>query len=380
MNIKKLIVLAILSNVILYAQSKTLYQLLENWPAGCDTSGKKWVVYNLYKPETHFVTESSVASVTTTLLWMAQVGNFNGGVNPWLPGDTLIAFGSIDTAYIHNPAGYGDNSNHWGFYWLFSDTITPETPEQWLPSDTVRAMPKPIVYQTGVGGIENDTIWIKIPNLMETRRGDQTDYDILGYWLWADSTGLGTPNAFNDPLAMEIAFIPVNGVFGDTTVYWMLESDKFEATQHWMTYFVYKPVVRPDTTSVRSSRSSGYASFYFSQNSDLIDVYHNVIGIEENIDFSYSSMNLEIYPNPFTEKTEIRCTMGHWTKITELTIYDASGKFVKGFSLPTVYSLTPAVVSWDGTDASGKKLPSGIYFIQANSSGTKLTRKVILQR
>ncbi len=373
MNIRKLMVLVILSSVILYAQSKTLYQWLENWPAGCDTSGKKWVVYNLYKAETHFVTDTSVSSATDTLLWMAQIGNFNGGVEPWLPGDTLIAFGSIDTAYIHDPAGYGDNPNHCGFYWLFSDTITTETPEQWLPNDTVWSIPKPIVYQTGSGGVDNDTIWIEIPNPMETRRGDQTEYDILGYWVWADSTGTGTPNAFNDVLAMEIGFIPVDGDTNDTTVYWMLESDKFEALISFTTYFAYKIVVRPDTTLTKAPGSPGYTSHYFSQNSDPIDVYHNIIGIEENLDAKYSSMKLEIYPNPFTGKTEIKCAIGHKAKTTEITIYDASGKFVKSFSLPTVFS-------WDGTDASGKKLPSGIYFIQANGSGKRLTKSVILQR
>jgi len=41
---------------------------------------------------------------------------------------------------------------------------------------------------------------------------------------------------------------------------------------------------------------------------------------------------------------------------------NATGRMVKEFILPTAYSSVPTVISWDGTDDSGKRVASGVYF------------------
>lgn len=390
MNIKTAILSVIFSGVLLYAQTKDLRQYVVDWPAGYDTTGTHWVVYNLYSAQIDWLTESSVGSYTgyspsaDMVVWLVQLANFQGSSPPWDIGDTIVVLGSMDTAYVSNPAGYGDNLNHTGFYWVYSDTVIMATPELWQPDDTLRPMPKPIVYKTGPGGGANDTIWVKIPNPRETRRVDQTEYDVLGYWLWADSTGTGTPNAFNAASAMEIAFVPVTGVYEDTTVFWMLESDSFLVWNHWTTYFVYKLVARPDMTLIESPDSPGYATDYFSRNSDPIDVYQNVIGIEENLDLECGHLKLNICPNPFTERTEIELSTGQSASggfaagNIGLRIYDASGQLVKDFSPPTTYSLVSTVISWNGRDNYGHHVPEGVYFIQLATQGQTITEKVIL--
>lgn len=242
----------------------TLQQTVEQWPAVLDETGVQWVVYDLYHAKTHVLAESSpgcsTVYVPNEVTWYAAIENFPS----WQDGDTVIAFGSWDSAYAFDPGSYGSNVNHTGFYWLFSDTLdASQTNQTWLPNDRLRPMPKPIVYKTGIGAGANDTIWVKIPNPEQTM-GLGT-YDVLGYWIWADTTNSGTPNAFGGPLAQELGFAPVQGGFGDTTTFYLLESMAINISKARRTWIAYKLVIRPDTSSVVTM---GHASYYFSQNPD----------------------------------------------------------------------------------------------------------------
>ncbi len=91
-----------------------------------------------------------------------------------------------------------------------------------------------------------------------------------------------------------------------------------------------------------------------------------------------SKNGLIVTPNPFSKKTDIRLQIADSGPKTSLKIYDASGRLVKNFLLPTTYSLLPAVLSWDGTDDSGRQLPDGIYFVELKSVSGMITEKVIL--
>jgi hypothetical protein len=371
---RSLILFIAIPTILLFGQSKILRQSVRIWPAGYDTTGKHWVVYNCYKPTTHWVIETSVGSTTlysaasNFIRWSCDIGNFNGGASPWLPGDTIICFGSWDSAYAHNPAGYSNNPNHYGFFWVYSDTVTPATPETWSPDDTLRLMPKPIVTMTGPGGIGNDTIWIKIPNPPETRRIDQTLYDILGYRFWADSSGAGTPDRYNNPTTtVDIGFVSTQGIYGDTTVLWFLESEYFVANTSQPVCFAYRIVARPDTTSAAAD-TMGYSSYYLSQNSDQVTVYHDIIGVEEQ-GSTKKVVPLMVTPNPSKGQVVIRLGDAEGC----LKIYDASGKLVR--MLPAAQD-----VVWNGSDETGVSLPSGVYFIELKTEHNKYTEKVILQR
>ena len=372
---KKVIVLIMLLPVILL-HSKNLIQYV-HWIADYDTTGKHWVVYNLYSADIDFLDETSIGSDTpyiaddTLAAWMANIDNFQGSSPPWDIGDTIVALGSIDTAYVSNPGNYGTNSSHTGFYWIYSDTVLQASPEWWSPDDTLRVMPQPYAYQ--VGGPNGD-IQIEITNPAETRRVDQTEYDVLGYWIWADTTGAGTPDVFNDAeTAMEVGFASVDGGPDETTIY----SHPFSNYHDGQTvYWAYKLVARPDTTAGENPGSPGYATHYFSQNSNSVVI----VGIEENRSLKPGYVKFEISPNPFTDRTDITCSIGQSAKSTELKIYDISGKLVKDFSHFTLDALRPTLLSWYGTDESGEQLPSGVYFVQVKGGDLNLTKKVILQR
>ncbi len=108
---------------------------------------------------------------------------------------------------------------------------------------------------------------------------------------------------------------------------------------------------------------------------DIYGRYMYVGGIEESYTYDFKSRDaLIVTPNPFRNKTDIRWQMEDERLKTEdisLKIYDASGKLVRNFSLPTT-------VFWDGTDNSGLRLPEGVYFVRLENESEALTEKVVL--
>ena len=370
--ISTIAVLSILCTGLIYGQATcTVDQMVKNLPIA-DANGAHWYIYNLADAEGDVCVETDETCWTLPfsgdLFWSAEVGYAFFPPQP-LVDDWLLMFGSWDSAYV-NPGTYGDKQTHTGFYWLYSDSLTDVSINQW-PDDTVRPIPKPIVTQTGPGAGADDTIWVTIPNPRETRYSGQTSYDVLGFWLFADTTiAAGTPNAYDAGTAMDFGFIAVDGVFGDTTVYWMLESDGFEGWSTWTTYFAYKIVARPDTTA----DNVGYSTYYFSQNSDAIDVYQNVIGTEENTQQRIQQINLQALPSLFIDNTRIVFSITKPT-LVKLVVYNTSGQVIRTL----VNEVKPAGehhIEFDGIDTQGIELPAGIYFYQMQTPEEQLTGRL----
>lgn len=106
-----------------------------------------------------------------------------------------------------------------------------------------------------------------------------------------------------------------------------------------------------------------------------------------------TGLSLTAKPNPFSQYTEIRFMMQDAGNMElelrnsnfemgqhTLKIYDATGRLVKNFLLPTTYYLLPTAVSWDGTDSSSRKLPGGVYFVKLQAGGCGVTEKLLLIR
>ncbi len=108
--------------------------------------------------------------------------------------------------------------------------------------------------------------------------------------------------------------------------------------------------------------------YYFASNGLRSNLVPNrglsYIGVEETTEGASATPLMTISPNPFHKTTNINIESA--TKLgriegVELKIYDTSGRLVRIFTLPTVYSILPTVV-WDGTDQEGRNLPTGVYF------------------
>lgn len=84
------------------------------------------------------------------------------------------------------------------------------------------------------------------------------------------------------------------------------------------------------------------------------------------------------YPNPFNPKTTLRFALATAGPV-HLTVYDLSGRRVRQLlggekSLPAGQH----EIVWDGLDAAGDRLPSGVYFSRLDADGLSQTHKLVL--
>ena len=81
-------------------------------------------------------------------------------------------------------------------------------------------------------------------------------------------------------------------------------------------------------------------------------------------------------PNPFNPVTRIEFGVPVPSQV-ELALYDGRGRFVRtlvhGMQAAGVYQ-----VLWDGRDANGRRVPSGVYFSRLRVAGENFTRKLVL--
>lgn len=92
-----------------------------------------------------------------------------------------------------------------------------------------------------------------------------------------------------------------------------------------------------------------------------------------------SRINLSSYPNPFNPQTTIRYTLPSNDDIS-VSVYNMKGQHVRslvnGYHTHGEYEVT-----WNGLDADGKAVGSGLYFVRLSGKGSALaTKKIILSK
>jgi enediyne biosynthesis protein E4 len=88
-----------------------------------------------------------------------------------------------------------------------------------------------------------------------------------------------------------------------------------------------------------------------------------------------NSFIIQAYPNPFNSSTLI--TVGRGTGDCEIAIYDLLGREVKSAAVQLQSSSNTSYL-WDGTDSQDNHVPSGVYFVKANSDNHSAELKVTL--
>jgi hypothetical protein len=103
-----------------------------------------------------------------------------------------------------------------------------------------------------------------------------------------------------------------------------------------------------------------------------------VVGIVDPPAVSSASALFQNRPNPFRQSTAIPFNLAGRAEVT-LSIYDATGKLVR--------TLVSGLVDtgyrekyWDGRDADGNDVVSGVYFCRLTSGNQTMTRKMVLVR
>jgi hypothetical protein len=125
--------------------------------------------------------------------------------------------------------------------------------------------------------------------------------------------------------------------------------------------------------------SGGYAHVAWSDARDLggapgnVEAYYDrgyIDSSTQGIDWHENSprpegVSLKAYPNPFNDETMITLT-GNKGGDATLVIYDIQGRLIRTFRGDVMGGDKKIV--WDATDASGKKVSSGLYFARLTTS------------
>ena len=90
---------------------------------------------------------------------------------------------------------------------------------------------------------------------------------------------------------------------------------------------------------------------------------------------------LQNYPNPFNPETWIPYQLSEDTSVS-VSIYDTTGKLVRtlslGFQSAGFYNSRSRAAYWDGRNALGERVASGIYFYQLTTPAFQQTRRLVI--
>jgi|GEM_PF-2609950 len=108
----------------------------------------------------------------------------------------------------------------------------------------------------------------------------------------------------------------------------------------------------------------------------------NITGIieEQSANIKQNTPILSVNPNPFKQMTNIKFQMQdvrNKKQDISLKIYDVAGRIIRSFDLASGILPLASVVSWNGTDNSGNRVPPGVYFCRLRVDDKALTTKVI---
>ena len=108
-------------------------------------------------------------------------------------------------------------------------------------------------------------------------------------------------------------------------------------------------------------------------------VVSNTVGVEPGL--AASELRLAApRPNPFLGNTRLEFELARAGHVS-LLVSDALGRRVKELMPATSMPAGRYAVDWNGTDAKGNRVASGVYFIQLQAAGThRIQRAVLLPR
>jgi hypothetical protein len=148
--------------------------------------------------------------------------------------------------------------------------------------------------------------------------------------------------------------------------------------------------VIPDTTfKPDAAIQDSMAAFTVNENASIYLALARITGTTtnslayttavEHIDATPQEFSLhQNYPNPFNPTTEIRFTMSQAGK-AKLQVYNLLGQMVTTL-VDGVREAGTHLATWNGRDASGRAMPSGIYLYRLESGSRVEMRKMVLMK
>jgi hypothetical protein len=217
-----------------------------------------------------------------------------------------------------------------------------KTTRRWTFAETDETLPVELSSFTAVLSITNNVLlqWIT-----------QSETNVSGYQLYRNNTNdLETATMLN-------AFIPATNTSQmQVYVYW--DNEIFENG----TYYYWLQNLDMDGSS--SFHGPIYITVELNgQGVPAIPVTQGINGA---------------YPNPFNPRTSIEIGLTRDGQ-TRVEVFNQRGQLVRtlfdGYKEAGTYTL-----SWDGTDAANRQLPSGMYYIRMAAGNKVYSRKVVLMK
>lgn len=194
------------------------------------------------------------------------------------------------------------------------------------------------------------------------------------YWRWYTNSWGGSPDS--DWWNVDVTNDGVNWVSLEHTM-----QTAASWTQH--TFDLTDFITLTDQVQIRFvAEDAGGGSLVEAGVDDflLTAVRPIVTGVEEDVTLA-APVELALgtnYPNPFDPETKIRFALPHAGRV-ELAVYDISGRRVATL-VSDELEAGRHEVGWQGRDADGRRVASGVYFSRLEADGRVLTRKMLLLR
>ena len=112
---------------------------------------------------------------------------------------------------------------------------------------------------------------------------------------------------------------------------------------------------------------------------ELLDEAYRQLGLEKSTSLPKAFALSQNSPNPFNPSTTISYSIPDNSQelAVKLSVYNIRGQLVRtlvdDFQAPGTYN-----VNWDGTDAMGRQVSSGVYFYRLRAGDFSQTRKMLL--
>jgi FlgD Ig-like domain len=87
-------------------------------------------------------------------------------------------------------------------------------------------------------------------------------------------------------------------------------------------------------------------------------------------------LSMEAFPNPFNPTVHIKCVLPAPGRM-RLAVYDAAGRRVRVLA-DEMMTASSVSLTWDGRDARGAPVASGVYFVKVESAHQARTQKITL--
>ena len=108
-------------------------------------------------------------------------------------------------------------------------------------------------------------------------------------------------------------------------------------------------------------------------------VFENYVSSDDHeISLPSSYYNLSNYPNPFNPNTEISFSVPQTSQFVTIEIFNSRGQIIKTIKIPNSSSQNPNQITWDGTNETGKQVPSGVYLYKLVAGGKELAANKML--